>query len=199
MINQIMKLFKIHFTAEAELIDGTKLFVDGDLTEGTKIFVVTQDGNVALPDGEYELKDGSTLICKEGIIETLNEKQPEDMVEDELPAQDDTNPETQIEDIPSTEQPEEATPAKSTENTDTEVTNKIKKLEERIKQLEELISEKLTASEERLENLNNQINSTLDKITMAKEIQRNQIENDDTNLSLFEKRMKYISEIRNKK
>lgn len=50
------------------------LSYDGEaLAEGLAIFVVTEDGNVAAPDGEHMLEGGVTIRTKDGKIEAIME------------------------------------------------------------------------------------------------------------------------------
>jgi len=79
MFAKLSKMLKIHkFAASSKLKDGTDIFIDGDLSEGTKIYVVTSDGNLPLPDGEYELEDGTKITVAEGIITDVSENDGEE-------------------------------------------------------------------------------------------------------------------------
>lgn len=52
-----------------ELQDGTKVLIDGDVAEGSKITIVAEDGSeMSAPDGECTLKDGSVITVKDGVI-----------------------------------------------------------------------------------------------------------------------------------
>lgn len=83
------------------LVDGTKLMVEGEtLVEGAKVNVITDEAEVPAPDGEYELEDGTKVIIKDGLIETITpietpaeeeEKPAEEMV-DETPAEEEEKP-----------------------------------------------------------------------------------------------------------
>jgi hypothetical protein len=54
---------------DAKLTDGTEIKVSGtDLVEGAKVVVKTGDSEVPAPDGTHELKDGSSIETKGGII-----------------------------------------------------------------------------------------------------------------------------------
>ena len=63
--------------SEMALKDGNKIAFEGDaLTVGGAVQLVTENGNVPLPVGEYELEDGTMLeITEEGIVGEL--KAPE--------------------------------------------------------------------------------------------------------------------------
>lgn len=68
MIEKIMKFLKIHFSSTVNLIDGTPLQIEGDLETGVKVSVITTDGMIAIPDGEYKLEDESIIITKDGVV-----------------------------------------------------------------------------------------------------------------------------------
>ena len=68
MLNKIMKLLKIRFASSLLLKDGTPLELDGDLDTGVRVNVVTTDGNIPLPDGEYQLEDMTILMVKDGLV-----------------------------------------------------------------------------------------------------------------------------------
>lgn len=51
--------------------DGSILKYEGDLKEGTAVFVSTPDGDVAVPDGVVELEDGTMLEMVGGIVVTI--------------------------------------------------------------------------------------------------------------------------------
>ena len=68
MINKILKFLKIHFSSTLTLRDGTPVELSGNLETGVNAFIVTQDGKIAMPDGEYSLSDDSIILVKDGII-----------------------------------------------------------------------------------------------------------------------------------
>lgn len=52
---------------------------------GESVFIATEDENVALPVGEYELEDGRMLVvAEEGVIAELREAGEEEVVEEEM-------------------------------------------------------------------------------------------------------------------
>jgi hypothetical protein len=98
MNNTIKELVKKHFS----LVDapkesfGTIMTADGELelsyegeelAQGLAIFVVTNDGNVAAPDGEHALEGGVTIVTKDGLIESINETE-ETLEEEEVISED---------------------------------------------------------------------------------------------------------------
>ena len=81
-MNSIKELVKKHFNLiekqsfmTIKTADGAlTLSYDGEaLAEGLAIFVVTEDGNVAAPDGELMLEGGVTIRTKDGKIEAIME------------------------------------------------------------------------------------------------------------------------------
>ena len=56
---------------EAVLEDGTKVKVMGELVAGTPIVVVTDMGETPAPDGEHKLQDGTVIVVKDGLIESV--------------------------------------------------------------------------------------------------------------------------------
>lgn len=73
MINKLLKLLKIKFAGELSLKDGTMIIVEGDLAVGASVYVMSPDGKMALPDGDYELETGEILSVKDGKIEAITD------------------------------------------------------------------------------------------------------------------------------
>jgi len=70
---------------DATLVDGTVVKVEGDsLVEGAKVVVVTPDAELPAPDGVHELKDGTKIETKDGMITMVMEVM-EDVIEGEEP------------------------------------------------------------------------------------------------------------------
>lgn len=64
--------------AEATLVDGTVVMVEGELEVGKALFVVTEEGNIPAPEGQHETVDGFIVSVDEaGIITAIEEKAPE--------------------------------------------------------------------------------------------------------------------------
>lgn len=63
----------VQMSAEGILEDGTKIGTSADAwAEGVDIFIVDADGNQQpLPDGEYKLTDGTTLMVEGGILKMI--------------------------------------------------------------------------------------------------------------------------------
>ena len=68
--------------AEISLKNGT-LLVSEEFAKGNAVFIKSEDGEMALPVGEYELEDGRTLfVTEEGIIDNITKAAEE--AEEEL-------------------------------------------------------------------------------------------------------------------
>ena len=68
--------------AESTLVDGTIVKWEGELIEGTAIIVVLSEGEVAAPDGEHELADGTILETAGGLVVSVTEGAGEVATED---------------------------------------------------------------------------------------------------------------------
>jgi hypothetical protein len=79
-IMQIGNLLKMEFTKvekfnEAKLADGTIVMWDGELSEGTAIMVVAEDGNqMPAPDAAHELEDGTIVTTVGGLVTSIEPK-----------------------------------------------------------------------------------------------------------------------------
>lgn len=71
-IKDLMKQFgflKEEKFMDVKLVDGNVLKIEGDsIAAGAKVMVVTEEGEVPAPNGEYELEDGTKIIVAEGVI-----------------------------------------------------------------------------------------------------------------------------------
>jgi len=91
---EIGKLLKMDFAKvekfnSAKLADGTEVMWDGELSEGTAIMVVAEDGNqMPAPDAKHELEDGTIVTTVGGLVTSIEPKK-EVEVEVEM-AEDDT-------------------------------------------------------------------------------------------------------------
>jgi len=86
MIKQVKNLLGVELSdiqlAELKLENGTVLEADA-FESGKEVFIKTEDENVALPVGEYELEDSRLLVVEEeGVIKEIK-AQEEDEKEDE--------------------------------------------------------------------------------------------------------------------
>ena len=70
--------------AEITLENGTVLVAES-FEAGKSIFIKTEDEQIALPVGEYELEDKTILVVtEEGLIDSIKEAAKEEVVEEEL-------------------------------------------------------------------------------------------------------------------
>ena len=70
---------------DAELVDGTKVQVEGELEVGKALEVISEEGNVPAPAGVHETTEGLIITVGEaGVIESIEEKEAEatEVVED---------------------------------------------------------------------------------------------------------------------
>lgn len=67
--------FKLTF-ADYKLADGTTVRVDGDLTPGTAVYVVTETGSIPAPDGEHALEGVGTITVTGGVITEVEAAEP---------------------------------------------------------------------------------------------------------------------------
>ena len=64
--------------AEATLVDGTVVRVDGEFEPGKALVVVTEEGDVPAPDGAHETTDGYIVTTEGGVIVSIEEKAAEE-------------------------------------------------------------------------------------------------------------------------
>ena len=62
---------------EVTLIDGSTLNVEGPVEVGSSVYVVSDEGNVPVPDGTYVTNDGLKITTVEGVITEVVEVEPE--------------------------------------------------------------------------------------------------------------------------
>lgn len=84
--------------AEVTLENGTVLVAES-FEAGNSIFIKTEDEQIALPVGEYELEDGKILaVVEEGLIDSIKEAaKEEEAVEEELSEESKEVEETELE------------------------------------------------------------------------------------------------------
>jgi hypothetical protein len=79
--------------AQMKLADGVTILEADAFEAGMEVYVVTPDGNVPVPVGEYELESGMILVVTtEGMIEEIKEMEVEEVeapevVEEEAPVE----------------------------------------------------------------------------------------------------------------
>lgn len=87
MIKQVKNLLGVELSdiqlAELKLENGTVLEADA-FESGKEVFIKTEDENVALPVGEYELEDSRLLVVEEeGVIKEIKAQEEEEKDEEE--------------------------------------------------------------------------------------------------------------------
>lgn len=128
------------FEGNAKLQDGKDIRIEGSLETGSKVFIVTPEGELPLPDGEWVLDSGETIVTTDGVIQDIvpEEETPEEEIlpieEPELPMEEDATIE------------EEALPTEEPMVED-EPVDKTAELESRISSLEEKLDAILSKQE----------------------------------------------------
>ena len=83
--------------AEITLENGTVLVAES-FEAGESIFIKTEDEQIALPVGEYELEDKTILVVtEEGLIDSIKEAAEEEVAEEELSEESEEVKETELE------------------------------------------------------------------------------------------------------
>ena len=83
--------------AEITLENGTVLVAES-FEAGESIFIKTDDEQIALPIGEYELEEGKILVVtEEGLIDSIKEAAEEAVEEEELSEESNEEVETELE------------------------------------------------------------------------------------------------------
>lgn len=143
-LNKIKTLLGLEVKlATMTLVDGQTTLEAEAFESGYEVFVVTPDGNVPVPVGEYELEDGNILVVvEEGIIAEIKAMTPE------------------------TEEVEEATA--TTEEAPAEMTREPKKTIETVS-TETHFSAEIMKALESLKNENNELKAKLSAIETANE------------------------------
>ena len=87
VIKQIKTLLGLEVKlAQMMLVDGVTVLEADSFEAGKEVFIVTPDGNVPLPVGDYELENGQILVvAEEGIIAEIKEM-PSEEEEEEVEA-----------------------------------------------------------------------------------------------------------------
>lgn len=99
VLNEVKTLLGLEVKlAQMKLDNGTVLEADA-FEAGNNVMIVTTDGNVPLPVGEYTLEDGRVLVCEqEGVILEIKDAQTEEaMPESNHPAAEAEEPQMDME------------------------------------------------------------------------------------------------------
>ncbi len=86
MLSKIKELVGVEASEEVKLaqatLDNGTIIESESFTEGSEVFIVTEDEKVALPVGSYKLEDGETLVIEEeGIIKSVGKEEETEEVE----------------------------------------------------------------------------------------------------------------------
>ena len=85
MLKEIKNLLGVELSDQKEIVlaqlkleNGT-LLESEDFVKGGEVFILTEDEQVALPVGEYQLEDGRTLeVAEDGVINSIEVKAEEE-------------------------------------------------------------------------------------------------------------------------
>lgn len=125
--------------AQARLADGVTVLEAEAFEAGMEVFIVTEEGNVPLPVGEYEMEGGEYIlvVTEEGIIAEIKEK---------------------VEETPAEEQAQPSEAAAPMEEEMSEETRQPKKT------IESIIKETLFSEVEKLKAENDELKAELSKM-----------------------------------
>ena len=107
ILNKIKNIVGVELSETVELAEITlengTILVSEEFTKGNAVFIKGEDGEIALPVGEYFLEDGRVLfVVEEGIIDSIREsaeteeKEAEEELSEETVAEESTE-ETELE------------------------------------------------------------------------------------------------------
>ena len=107
ILNKIKNIVGVELSETVELAEITlengTILVSEEFTKGNAVFIKGEDGEIALPVGEYALEDGRVLfVVEEGIIDSIREsaeteeKEAEEELSEETVAKESTE-ETELE------------------------------------------------------------------------------------------------------
>ena len=85
VINKIKTLLKMEIQLERMTLENGTVIEADAFEAGASVFIVTEDGQVPLPIGEYELPESMKLIvAEEGVISEVKAMEEEAVAEEEL-------------------------------------------------------------------------------------------------------------------
>ena len=101
ILNKIKNIVGVELSETVELAEITlengTILVSEEFTKGNAVFIKGEDGEIALPVGEYSLEDGRVLfVVEEGIIDSIREsaeteeKEAEEELSEETVAEEST-------------------------------------------------------------------------------------------------------------
>tara|TARA_B100001939_G_scaffold71870_1_gene60075 strand:- start:151 stop:765 length:615 start_codon:yes stop_codon:yes gene_type:complete len=109
ILNKIKNIVGVELSETVELAELTlengTILVSEEFTKGNAVFIKGEDGEIALPVGEYSLEDGRVLfIVEEGIIDSIREsaeteekEAEEELSEESVTEETDETVETELE------------------------------------------------------------------------------------------------------
>jgi hypothetical protein len=75
-----VEMKKHQFQATKTLVDGTEVYVEGEFAVGEALFVITEEGLIAAPQGDHETSDGFIVSVDDaGIITAIEPKEGEEL------------------------------------------------------------------------------------------------------------------------
>ena len=88
ILNKIKNIVGVELSEKIELaelrLENGTILVSEEFTKGNAVFIKGEDGEIALPVGEYALEDGRILfIVEEGIIDSIKEAADEKEAEED--------------------------------------------------------------------------------------------------------------------
>lgn len=198
MFNKLSKILKIYkFAAQGKLKDGTEIFIDGDLTAGTKVYVITGEGNLPLPDGTYELEDGMIITVMDGAITDIQDA----VVEPEQPVDQPVDQQMETED---NDEQDLETDVENEDDTELSVDDKVNLLTEQMseimKRIEALESSNADLSKENedLKKQNENFSKEVDEFKLKLEKTngadplKKKVVNEDTTYNYSNKRLQAL-------
>ena len=88
ILNKIKNIVGVELSEKIELaelrLENGTILVSEEFTKGNAVFIKGEDGEIALPVGEYALEDGRMLfVVEEGIIDSIKEAADEKEAEED--------------------------------------------------------------------------------------------------------------------
>lgn len=121
---------------EIKTVDGVVLKVDGDVAVGNAVMVVTEEGEVPAPDGNYELEGDVKIKIEGGVITAVGDEEPE------------------VEETPETETETEPAP----EDGMSEIFEMLKSFIQSVTEKMNAMSVEMSATKEKLNEVTNEFN-----------------------------------------
>lgn len=160
MTNKLLKLAKMLLKFSEINTDKGVLTVNEDLAPGIEVYITDENGEyIAAPDGEY-LTETSKIEVKDGKVESVETIEPEDKEPDPDPAV-----EENLEDEKPAEEPENPEPD--------EKDLRISELEGLLKDRDSIISELTAKIKELEEKLNKPVEDPIEMKTQAQDGKKN--------------------------